>query len=52
MLGDTFSWVDVLPEDDRREFATDFSRAFETATELERTDTARARVVSDAGRAA
>lgn len=36
MLSDTFSWVDVLPEDDRKEFATDFGRAFEVAAELER----------------
>ncbi|WP_092601274.1 DUF6247 family protein [Actinopolyspora xinjiangensis] len=36
MLAETFPWTDVLPEEDRHRFATEFTRAFETAAELER----------------
>lgn len=36
VLIEEFSWVDVLPEPDRREFATDFVRAVEASAELGR----------------
>ncbi|WP_169336087.1 DUF6247 family protein [Actinopolyspora halophila] len=36
LLGETFLSTDVLPEDDRSKFVAEFTRAFETAAELER----------------
>ncbi|PRW64515.1 DUF6247 family protein [Actinopolyspora mortivallis] len=36
VLEETFPWTDVLPEEERQRFATEFTRTFETAAELER----------------
>lgn len=36
LLGETFPGTDVLPEEDRSKFVAKFTRAFETAAELER----------------
>lgn len=36
VLTEEFSWLDVLPEPDRRQFATDFVRAVEASAELAR----------------
>jgi hypothetical protein len=33
-LLDEFPWVDVLPEDEKAEFVTDFARAFQASAEL------------------
>lgn len=33
-LADEFPWLDVLPEQDRAQFVTDFARAFQASAEL------------------